>query len=168
MISQSKSPWNFYGFYVNKNSKLIQGVPRLFVNYKPLNKVLVDDTYPIPHKSSLVNRIAGAEIFSKFDLKYGFWQVAIKEEDKFKTTFNIPAGHYEWNVNPFELKNAPSKFQQIMDNILKSYFDWLIVYIDDILVFSNSVEKHFKHLIIFFKVINEAFLVLSQKKLEIF
>lgn len=65
----------------------MRGVPRLVVNYKPLNKVLADDTYPIPRKSSMVNRIVGAKIFSKFDLKSGFWQVAIKEQDKFKTTF---------------------------------------------------------------------------------
>ena len=110
------------------------------MNYKPLNKVLADDTYPIPHKSSLVNRIAGAKIFSKFDLKSGFWQVAIKEEDKFKTSFSVPAGHYEWNIMPFRLKNAPSKFQRVMDNVLNPYFDWMIVYIDDILMFSDSIE----------------------------
>jgi len=138
------------------------------VNYKPLNKVLANDTYPIPHKSSLVNRIAGAKIFSKFDLKSGFWQVAIKEEDKFKTTFSVPAGHYEWNVMPFGLKNAPSKFQRVMDNVLKPYFDWLIVYIDDILVFSDSIEQHFKHLATLLKVVKEAGLVLSKKKLELF
>ena len=63
LIRHSKSPWNCYGFYVNKHSEQIRGVPRLVVNYKPLNKVLADDTYPIPHKSSLVNRIAGAKIF---------------------------------------------------------------------------------------------------------
>ena len=138
------------------------------MNYKPLNKVLADDTYPIPHKSSLVNRIAEAKIFSKFDLKFGFWQVAIKEEDKFKTTFSVPAGHYEWNVMPFGLKNAPSKFQRVMDNVLKPYFDWLIVYIDDILVFSDSIEQHFKHLATLLKVVKEAGLVLSKKKLELF
>jgi hypothetical protein len=97
--------------------------------------VLADDTYPIPNKSSLVTRIAGAKIFSKFDLKSGFWQVAIHEKDKFKTAFNVPAGHYEWNVMPFGLKNAPAKFQRVMDDTLKPYFDWLIVYIDDILSF---------------------------------
>jgi hypothetical protein len=79
-------------------------------------------------------------------LKSGFWQVAVKEEDKFKTTFNIPTGHYEWNVIPFGVKNAPAKFQRVMDDTLKPYFDWLIVYIDDILVFSSSIEQHFKHL----------------------
>jgi hypothetical protein len=73
LIRESTSPWNCYGFYVNKHSEQIRGIPRLVVNYNPLNKVLADDTYPIPNKSSLVTRIVGAKIFSKFDLKSGFW-----------------------------------------------------------------------------------------------
>jgi hypothetical protein len=77
-------------------------------------------------------------------------------------------GHYEWNVMPFGLKNAPAKFQRVMDNTLKPYFDWLIVYIDDILVFSSSVEQHFKHLRKFMQVVKEAGLVFSKKKLELF
>jgi len=138
------------------------------VNYKPLNKVLADDTYPIHNKTSLVTWIAGAKIFSKFNLKSGYWQVDVKEEDKFKTTFSIPAKHYEWNVMPFGLKNAPAKFQRVMDDTLKPYFDWLIVYIDDILVFSSSVEQHFKHLKTFIHVVKQACLVFSKKKLELF
>jgi len=74
LIRESISPWNYYGFYVNKHSEQIRGVPILVVNYTPLNSVIADDTCPIPHKSSLVNRIANAKIFSKFDLKSGFWK----------------------------------------------------------------------------------------------
>jgi len=168
LIRKSTSPWNCYGFYVNKHSEQVRGVPRLVVNYKPLNKVLADDTYPIPNKSNLVTRIAGAKIFSKFDLKSGFWQVVIAEKDKFKTSFNVPAGHYEWNVMPFGLKHAPSKFQRVMDESLKPYFDWLIVYIDDILIFSSSVEQHFKHLHKFLHACQQAGLVLSKKKMDLF
>jgi hypothetical protein len=168
LIQRSTSPWNCYGFYVNKHSEQIRGVPRLVVNYKPLNKVLADDTYPIPNKSNLVTRIAGAKIFSKFDLKSGFWQVAIADKDKFKTAFNVPAGHYEWNVMPFGLKHAPSKFQRVMDEALKPYFEWLIVYIDDILVFSSTFEQHCKHLHKFLHACQQAGLVLSKKKMELF
>ena len=107
----------------------------MVVNYNPLNSVLADDTYHIPHKFSLVNRIENAKIFSKFDLKSGIWQVAIKEEDKFKIAFTVPTSHYEWNVMPFDLKNAPEKFPRFMDDTLKGHFDRLIVYIYDILVF---------------------------------
>eukprot|EP00253_Pinus_taeda_P016901 PITA_16901 len=146
LIRESNSPWNCYGFYVKKRAEQIRGIPRLVINYKPLNSVLADDTYPIPHKGDLIRRIAGAKIFSKFDLKARFWQVAIEESDKFKTAFSIPAGHYEWNVMPFGLKNAPSKFQKVMDDIFKPYFNWLIVYIDDVLIFSKNIDEHFKHI----------------------
>jgi hypothetical protein len=168
LIRKSTSPWNCYGFYVNKHSKQIKGVPRLVLNYKPLNKVLEDDTYPIPNKSILVTRIAGAKIFSKFDLKSRFWQVAVHEKGKFKIVFSVPAGHYEWNVMPFGIKNAPAKFQRVMDDNLKPYFDWLIVYIDDILVFSSSIDQHFKHLKKLLQVLKQAGIVLSKKKIELF
>jgi phosphoribosyl 1,2-cyclic phosphodiesterase len=167
-MRESISPWNCYGFYVNKHSDKIRGVPRLVVKYSPLNLVIDDDTYPIPHKSSPVNRITNAKIFSKFDLKSGFWQVAIKEEEKFKTTFSVPAGHYEWNVMPFDLKNTLEKFQMVMDDTLKEYFDCLIVYIDDILVFSDFIDQHFNHLEMFLKVIKQSGLVLSKNKMELF
>lgn len=116
-MRESDSPWNYYGFYVNKRAEQIRGIPRLVINYKSLNSVLADETYPIPHKGDLIRRTASAKIFSKFDLKAGFWQVAIVEKDKFKIFFIIPAGHYEWNVMPFGLKNAPLKFQKVTDGI---------------------------------------------------
>lgn len=103
LIRESDSPWNCYGFYVNKRAEQIRGTPRLGINFKPLNSILVDDTFPIPHKGDLIARIVGAKIFSKFDLKAGFWQVAISKKDKFKTAFSIPASHYEWNIMPFGL-----------------------------------------------------------------
>ena len=73
LIRDSDSPWNCYGFYVNKISGQIRGIPRLVINYKPINYVLADNTYPIPHKGDFLARIAGAKIFSKFDMKFGFW-----------------------------------------------------------------------------------------------
>ena len=112
--------------------------------------------------------IAGAKIFSKFDLKAGFYQVAISEKDKFKTAFSIPVGHYECNVMPFGLKNAASKFQKVMDGIFKPYFDWLIVYIDGVLIFSKNIQEHFKHVNIFKNLVKHNGLVLSKKKIEVF
>lgn len=92
----------------------------------------------------------------------------IDEEDKFKTAFSIPAGHYEWNVMPFGLKNAPSKFQKVMDDIFKPYFDWLLIYIDDVLIFSKNLDDHFRHVNIFMKLVKKNGLVLSKKKMELF
>ena len=140
----------------------------MVINYKPLNIVLSDDTYPIPHKGNLLERIAGAKVFSKFDMKSGFWQVAINEYDKFKTAFNVSIGHYGWNVMPFGLKHAPSKFQKVMDNIFKPYFYWLLVYIDDILIFSKKFHDHFKHIQKFVQLVKTNGLVLSKTNIELF
>ena len=79
-------------------------------------------------------------------MKFRFWQIQITESDRYKTAFTISFGHYEWNVMPFGLKNAPSEFQNIMNDIFTPYTSFIIVYIDDVLVFSKSIDQHFKHL----------------------
>ena len=94
--------------------------------------------------------------------------MAIKEDDKFKTAFSVPVGHYEWNVMPFGLNHAPSKFQKVMDSIFKPYFEWLIVYIDDVFIFSKNLHDHFKHVNIFLQVVKRNGLVLSKKKIDLF
>ena len=109
-------------FYVNKHNEIERGTPRLVINYKPLNKTLKWIRYPIPNKKDLLNRINQAKIFSKFDLKSGFWQIQIDPKDRYKTTFTVPFGQYEWTVLPFGLKNAPSEFQEIMNEIFYSLF----------------------------------------------
>ena len=86
-------------------------------------------------------------------MKSGFWQIQINEKDRYKTAFTVPFGHYEWNVMPFGLKNAPSEFRNIMNDIFTPFTDFSIVYIDDVLIFSKSIDDHWKHLDIFVKVI---------------
>ena len=76
-VKEYSSPWNCYSFYVNKHSEQLRGIPRLVINYRPLNTVFFDDTYPISHKGKLLARIAGAKGFSKFDMKSGFWLYAV-------------------------------------------------------------------------------------------
>ena len=88
-------------------------------------------------------------------MKLGSWQVQIREQGRYKTTFIVPFGHYEWNVMLFELKNLPYKFQNIMNNIFNFYFKFIIVYINDISVFSESLQKHFVYLKKFFNLIKE-------------
>ncbi|BBG93113.1 LRR and NB-ARC domains-containing disease resistance protein [Prunus dulcis] len=130
IIRKSKSPWSCPAFYVQKNAELERGSPRLVINYKPLNSVLEWIRYPIPNKRDLIKRL----------------DKAIHEHDRYKTAFVTPFGHYEWNVMPFGLKNAPSEFQNIMNEIFNTYSHFSIVYIDDVLIFSESIEQHWKHL----------------------
>ena len=75
-------------------------------------------------------------------MKSGFWQIQIEQKHRYKTAFPLPFGQYEWNVMPFDLKNAPLEFQRIMNDIFNPYSEFCIVYIDDVLIFSNSIEKH--------------------------
>jgi len=124
--------------------------------------------YPIPNKRDLINRLSGSVIFSKFDMKSGFWQIQIHEKDKYKTAFVTPFGQYEWNVMPFGLKNAPSEFQNIMNDILGPLSKYSIVYIDDVLIFSKSIEEHWKHLNSFLEVIKINGLVVSATKIKLF
>lgn len=105
---------------------------------------------------------------SKFDMKSGFWQIQIAEEDRYKTTSTFPFGHYEWNVMPFGLKNAPSEFQHIMNDILKPFTQFCICYIDDVLIFSESIDQHFKHLKAFINAIVCNGLVVPAKKIKLF
>ena len=104
LIRPSKSPWSCAAFYVQNVAELERGVPRLVINYKPLNKVLQWIRYTIPNKQDLLKRLHSVVIYSKFDMKSGFWKVQIKKEDRYKTAFTIPFGHYEWNVMSFGLK----------------------------------------------------------------
>ena len=144
------------------------GTPRLMINYKSLNKVLQLIRYQIPNKKNLIQMIYTATIFSKFDMKYGFWQIQIKSEDGYKTAFTVPFGHYEWNVMPFGLKNAHFEFQNMMNEIFNDYTRFSIVYIDYVLIFSNSIEEHFKHLKNFQKIVRDNGLVISTTKIKLF
>lgn len=168
IISPSNSPWSCSAFYVNNSAEKERGAPRLVINYKPLNSVLKWIRHPIPNKRDLLKRTYKANLYSKFDMKSGFWQIQINKEDRYKTVFNVPFGHYEWNVMPFGLKNAPSEFQNIMNGIFNPYSYMLIVYIDDVLIFSEDIDSHFKHLSTFLNVVKTNGLVVSAKKIRLF
>ena len=148
-----------------------RGTPRLVINYKPLNKVLEWIRYPIPNKSDLVHRLhrlSEAVVFSKFDMKSRFWEIHISENDRYKTAFTTPFGYYEWNVMPFGIKNALSEFQNIMNDIFNSFSHFTIVYIDDVLVYSSSIDEHWKYLYSFLDTIKRNGLVVSAKKIKLF
>ena len=167
LIRESHSPWSCAVFYVPKPSEIERGIPRLVLNYKPLNKVLKWIRYPTLNKRDLIRCLYNASIFSKIDMKSRFWQIQVHKKT-YKTTFTIPFGHYEWNMMSFCSKNAPLEFKNIMNDIFNPYTNFSLLYIDDVLIFSNSIKCHFKHLEIFQKIVRENGLVVSASKLKLF
>ncbi|KAH9680132.1 hypothetical protein KPL71_026429 [Citrus sinensis] len=114
LIEPTTSPWACQAFYVNKRAETLRGKKRLVIDYQPLNQFLQDDKFPLPRKNSIFTYLQNARIFSKFDLKSGFWQLGIDPAERYKTAFCIPNAHYQWTVLPFGLKTAPSIFQKAM------------------------------------------------------
>ncbi|KAH9780712.1 hypothetical protein KPL71_008183 [Citrus sinensis] len=145
----------------------VRGKKRLVIDYQPLNSFLKDDKFPLPKIQTLFVHLQGARIFSKFDLKAGFWQLGISPVDRHKTAFRIPDAHYQWTVMPFGLKVAPSLFQKAMTKIFSPILQHALVYIDDILLFSSDHESHQKLLLDFFHIVQAHGIMLSEKKSSI-
>ena len=116
----------------------------------------IKNRYPLPHIDDLFDQLRGATIFSKIDLWSGYHQVQIKDEDIFKTAFRTIYGHYEFVVMPFGLTNALTVFMCLMNNVLQKYLDkFVVVFIDDILIYSKSKEEHKEHLKIVLQELRE-------------
>ncbi|KAB5524881.1 hypothetical protein DKX38_022630 [Salix brachista] len=147
--------------------KETKGKECMVYDYRILNENMDKDQYSLPSINTIVQRIGNAKVFSKFDLKARFHQVAMEEESIPWTAFLVPGGLYEWLVMSFGLKNAPAIFQRKMDNCFAGTEKFIAVYIDDILVLSQDLDSHAEHLLTMLNICKENGLILSPQKMKI-
>ncbi|GJY99294.1 putative reverse transcriptase domain-containing protein [Tanacetum coccineum] len=142
IIRPSLSPWGASVLFVKKKD----GSFRMCIDYRELNKLTIKNCYPLPRIDNLFDQLQGSSVYSKIDLRTGYHQLRIREEDIPITTFRTRYGHYEFQVISFDLTNAPAMFINLMNQVCKSYLDkFVIVFIDDILIYSKSKEEHGEH-----------------------
>ncbi|GJV50905.1 putative reverse transcriptase domain-containing protein [Tanacetum coccineum] len=142
-IRPSSSPWGAPVLFVKKKD----GSFRVCINYRELNKLTIKNRYPLPRIDDLFDQLQGSSIYSKIDLRSGYHQLRVREEDIPITAFQMRYGHYEFQITPFGLTNAPAVFMDLMNRVCKPYLDkFVIVFIDDILIYSKNKEEHGEHL----------------------
>ena len=160
IIERSKSPWSFPVVIVDKKD----GTARFCVDFRALNKITKTNSYPLPVIDDVLARLGHARYFTSLDLKSGYWQVLIDDSDKEKTAFACHRGLLQFNVMPFGLCNAPAIFQNLMATVLEGLDQFTVAYLDDILIFSRTLEEHFSHIQQVFDRLREHSLRLKLKK----
>ena len=165
VIQASKSPWSSPVVLVQKKD----GSLRFCVDYRELNSVTKADTFPLPRVDDLLDQLGRAKYFSTLDLASGFWQIRMHPQSREKTAFSTPQGLYEFRVMPFGLTNAPSVFQRLIQQVLMglnpdSGPSFVTAYIDDILVFSDTLDDHLNHLRLVLERLKEVNLKLKPTK----
>jgi hypothetical protein len=142
-VEPSTSPYGAPILFVGKKD----GGLRMCIDYRALNKLTVKNRYPLPRIDDLFDQLRGAQYFSSIDLAQGYHQIRIPPEDVPKTAFRTPIGHFQFKVLCFGLTNAPATFQQVMNQIFRHQVGkFVLVYLDDILIFSKTREEHLQHL----------------------
>src|SRR3954466_12993173 len=142
-IRPSSSAWGAPSLFVKKSD----GTNRLVQDYRPINQATIQNKYPLPRINDLYDQLAGSTVFSKLDFRLGYHQIRVCEEDIPKTAFITRYGSYEYTVMSFGLTNAPATFSRLMNYIFMEYLDkFVVVYLDDILIYSKNGEDHAEHL----------------------
>nr|GFA52782.1 putative reverse transcriptase domain-containing protein [Tanacetum cinerariifolium] len=142
-IRPSHSPWGAPVLFIKKKD----GTMRMCIDYRELNKLTIKNRYPLPRIDDLFHQLQSACCFSKIDLRSGYHQLRVRNKDIPKTTFKTRYGHFEFTVMPFGLTNVPAIFMDLMNHVYKPYLDkFVIVFIDDILIYSKSEEEHEVHM----------------------
>nr|GFC01712.1 putative reverse transcriptase domain, ribonuclease H-like domain, aspartic peptidase domain protein [Tanacetum cinerariifolium] len=151
-IRPSSSPWGAPVLFVTKKD----GSFRMCIDYQELNKLTIKNKYPLPRIDDLFDQLQGSSVYSKIDLRSGYHQLHIREEDILITAFRTRYGHYEFQVMPFGLTNAHAVFMDLMNCVCKPYLDkFVIVFIDDILIYSKNKEENGKHLKTILKLLKD-------------
>ncbi|GJS65083.1 putative reverse transcriptase domain-containing protein [Tanacetum coccineum] len=162
-IRPSSSPWGAPVLFVKKKD----GSFRMCIDYRELNKLTVKNRYPLPRIDDLFDQLQGSSIYSKIDLRSGYHQLRVREQDVPKTAFRTRYGHYEFQVMPFGLTNAPAVFMDLMNRVCKPYLDkFVIVFIDDILIYSKNEREHEEHLKTILELLKEEKLYAKFSKCE--
>ena len=142
-IRPSISPWGAPVLFAKKKGKTV----RLCIDYRQLNRVTIKNRYPLPRNDDLFNQFRGARVYSKIDLRTGYRQLRVKDIDIPKTAFRTRFGHFEYTVMPFGSMNAPTTFMDPMHWVFQPYLDqFVVVFVDDILIYSQSKWEHEYHL----------------------
>nr|GFA86456.1 putative reverse transcriptase domain-containing protein [Tanacetum cinerariifolium] len=151
-IRPSSSPWGAPVLFVKKKD----GSFRMCIDYRELNKLTIKNKYPLPRIDDLFNQLQGSSVYSKIDLRSCYHQLRIREKDISISAFRTRYGHYEFQVMPFGLTNAPAVFMDLMNRVCKPYLDkFVIVFIDDILIYSKNKEEHGEHLKTILKLLKD-------------
>jgi hypothetical protein len=142
-IHPGSSPWGYPALFIKKKDQSL----RLCVDYQPLNAITIKNKYPLPHIDILFDQLAGERVFSKVDLRSGYHQIKIHPEDVPKMAFSTRYGLYEYLIMSFGVTNAPAHFMYLMNSVFMQELDkFVVVFIDDILIYSKSEEEHAHHL----------------------
>ncbi|GJZ52772.1 putative reverse transcriptase domain-containing protein [Tanacetum coccineum] len=163
-IRPSSSPWGASVLFVKKKD----GSFWMCIDYRKLNKLTVKNRYPLPRIDDLFDQLQGSRVYSKIDLRSGYHQLRVHEEDIPKTAFRTRYGHYEFQVMPFGLTNAPAVFMDLTNRVYKPYLDkFVIVFIDDILIYSKNKKEHEGHLKLILRLLKKEELFAKFFKCEI-